>query len=284
MRRIRTYLILLVLLSAPFWWLAAKFGGGLYITGMMFSPALAAVATLRLTGGELAGLGLRACGWRWLVGAWFVPVATIAFASIITIALGMASFPEPEYLGTKFGKLGLSAWPEAAAIAVLALLTHTYGAVSLTANALGEEIGWRGFFTPAAYEKWGFAGSAAIVGLVWAAWHIPLFIGSGVGEFIPFAIGIMGLSFVCTWFRLASRSLWPPIIIHGVWNACFINFWGPLLVVPEGSRWAGEDGYCVAATSAAAGLLFWISRAKAERLWAAGPQRELDGGKRPPAG
>jgi membrane protease YdiL (CAAX protease family) len=41
---------------------------------------------------------------------------------------------------------------------------------------LGEELGWRGFLLKRFLPEWGVIKSGLIVGLIWSAWHLPLFL------------------------------------------------------------------------------------------------------------
>jgi uncharacterized protein len=47
-------------------------------------------------------------------------------------------------------------------------------AVSMWAQA-GEEIGWRGYALPLMLEKFGLAMASILLGIIWAAWHLPVF-------------------------------------------------------------------------------------------------------------
>ena len=50
--------------------------------------------------------------------------------------------------------------------------------------SIGEEVGWRGFAQPRLSEKFALLGGSALLGCVWAVWHIPMFLGADV----PFGI------------------------------------------------------------------------------------------------
>ena len=40
---------------------------------------------------------------------------------------------------------------------------------------IGEEVGWRGFLLPRLQSPWNALAATAIVTLIWADWHTPLF-------------------------------------------------------------------------------------------------------------
>lgn len=268
MKRIGIYVVLLVLFSTPGWWLARQFGGTYYILLMMYAPALAALASVKLTGTSPSQLGWCGTRFRWAVAAWLTPLIVIAAVNVMLIMAGAAAFPNAESLAESVDKRGMADWPLLWKTAAYTFLAFTVGIVGLTANALGEEIGWRGYLTPAAYAKWGFIGSSIFVGILWALWHLPLFWGrASVSEFLLFAIGIVAASFIYTWFRLVSGSVWPAAIMHGTHNAALIAYWDDLLVAPPGSIWIGETGYALGIGYSAAALLFWLRRRRAEQCW-----------------
>ncbi len=63
---------------------------------------------------------------------------------------------------------------------------------------LGEELGWRGFLLKRVLPQWGVLKSGLILGLIWSAWHLPLFLIPGT---IQQEIGKMGfLVAVCGYF------------------------------------------------------------------------------------
>jgi deazaflavin-dependent oxidoreductase (nitroreductase family) len=84
-------------------------------------------------------------------------------------------------------------------------------------NGFGEEVGWRGSAQPMLRASHGFLRSAAIVGAVWALWHVPSF---GVIE----TYRLMGLSII-------------PIFVIGLGSGAIVFGWlyersgGSILIV-----------------------------------------------------
>ncbi len=73
----------------------------------------------------------------------------------------------------------------------------------------GEEIGWRGYVLPRLQANYNALVSSLIVGLLWAFWHIPKFLGTGTGSersFSWFIIAFPALSVLYTWLYNNTRG------------------------------------------------------------------------------
>ena len=55
----------------------------------------------------------------------------------------------------------------------------TYAPLVNTFAALGEEVGWRGFLYPQLKARFGITAGRLIGGVIWGAWHFPLYDGGG---------------------------------------------------------------------------------------------------------
>jgi uncharacterized protein len=97
--------------------------------------------------------------------------------------------------------------------------------LSLTV-VLGEELGWRGYLLPT-IRPLGRNRALVIVGLVHAAWHVPLILlttlyhpdGNRLVVLPLFFATIVAASFVFGYLRLASGSVWPANLAHATHNA-----------------------------------------------------------------
>lgn len=98
-------------------------------------------------------------------------------------------------------------------------------------GAVLEEGGWRGFATPLLQGKvWSPLAVAVLVGVVWALWHVPRDVVSGVIErlgfveyallFLPaFTLGCITTSILASYFmNRIGGSLLPAIMVHGLTN------------------------------------------------------------------
>ena len=96
--------------------------------------------------------------------------------------------------------------------------------LTLFLGPLSEEIGWRGFMLPLVQSRRGALVGSLVVGLVWWAWHIPLFFMDGTlhatqGFFSAFSIGylitVVSYSVFFTWlYNQTKSSIWIAVIAH----------------------------------------------------------------------
>ena len=75
-----------------------------------------------------------------------------------------------------------------------------------------EEFGWRGLALPLLQRKFSPFWAGLILGLIWAAWHIPSFMMAGTPQsnwsFVPFFAGVVALSVILTpLFNASKRQL-----------------------------------------------------------------------------
>lgn len=109
--------------------------------------------------------------------------------------------------------------------------------ISIISGALGEELGWRGFLLPRIQERFNATTSSLIVGVIWALWHIPLWMLPGYGwDAIPywgFALNAITSSVVITWvLNNTDGSLVMASMIHFTINYS-INVVGVLGFIPD---------------------------------------------------
>ena len=64
----------------------------------------------------------------------------------------------------------------------LYLVVPVFFVVLVLGGPLGEEPGWRGLLLPTLAERTSFPVAGLVVGLVWASWHLPLFLIPGTPQ------------------------------------------------------------------------------------------------------
>ena len=88
----------------------------------------------------------------------------------------------------------------------------------------GEEIGWRGYALPRLTQlAGGLAPAAIVLGLIWAAWHLPLFFIPGTdttGQSFPlYAITVTAISIAIAWlYERTGGSLLLVMLLHAAAN------------------------------------------------------------------
>jgi membrane protease YdiL (CAAX protease family) len=87
-----------------------------------------------------------------------------------------------------------------------------------------EEIGWRGYILEPMEAKFGIWVGNIVLGLVWTAWHLPLFLVPGTSQtYMPlaaFAMGLIGQCFFFSWvMKACGGKPLSAVIAHGTANA-----------------------------------------------------------------
>ncbi|NTU56402.1 MAG: CPBP family intramembrane metalloprotease [Anaerolineales bacterium] len=103
-------------------------------------------------------------------------------------------------------------------------------------SGMGEEFGWRGYVLPRFQAKWNALTSSIILGLIWAAWHVPGFIMPNISplyqqNFLEWVPGMLLGSVLYTWiFNNTKGSVLAAAIFHAAWNTSVV-------VLPDSSYW-----------------------------------------------
>jgi membrane protease YdiL (CAAX protease family) len=110
------------------------------------------------------------------------------------------------------------------------------------AAGIGEEFGWRGFLLPRLQTRHNALVSSLIIGVLWAIWHIPLFLIEGTfqnvlqsqGGLLPAVLGyslfVIVSSIWFTWvFNNTRGSVLLAAVMHGASNT-----WGGYIDVYRG--------------------------------------------------
>ncbi len=82
-----------------------------------------------------------------------------------------------------------------------------------------EEFGWRGVALPLLQRKFAPFWSGLILGVIWAAWHIPSFFSEGMPQsswsIVPYLLGIVAICVILTpFFNSAGGSLLVAVLYH----------------------------------------------------------------------
>ena len=103
-----------------------------------------------------------------------------------------------------------------------------------------EEPGWRGFALPRLQASFGGFVASLIVGLVWAVWHLPLFLMGATrnqtGSFLLYTLLILGVSVIVSWcYNETDGSVLLAMLLHAA-----VNTSGSLLPIQQDTvaQWA----------------------------------------------
>jgi membrane protease YdiL (CAAX protease family) len=101
--------------------------------------------------------------------------------------------------------------------------------------ALGEEVGWMGYAYDPMEKRWYAFKASIVLGIIWAIWHIPIFIFGGhsllwiAGQFLV----LVGWRILIVWvYNNTRKSLFGTILFHAVGNVAVTML--PILTVPIG--------------------------------------------------
>ena len=200
-----------------------KANHGMYTSMLMWSPGAAGILTKLICDKSLRGMGWKPGDIRYWMLAFLIPVAYGLTVYGLVWASGLGGVPNPDFVKSLQSKYpGL---PFDQALALYLGFLCTTGLAQNFWRTFGEEIGWRGFLVPELAKQFGFTKTALLVGVIWALWHFPAIlltdynIGVAAWCAIPcFTVCVIGISFVMTWLRLKSGSVWPCVLLHTIHN------------------------------------------------------------------
>jgi membrane protease YdiL (CAAX protease family) len=102
---------------------------------------------------------------------------------------------------------------------------------NIIGGPLGEELGWRGFALDRLQNKWNALIASLILGIIWTAWHFPLFYikgtpqqGMGFGTFLfwLWSLQVVSLSVLITWvYNNTHRSILSAVLMHFMFNSTY---------------------------------------------------------------
>ncbi len=223
------------------------------VYGLMWTPGIASLVCRLVLREGFRDVSFRVggrAGWKAIGFAWLLPPVLGAVAYGLAWATGLAKFGVPA-----LADVGLLALGQPARFATLLGITLTLVSVLSLFSAAGEEIGWRGYLLTRLIEA-EVPRPVLVSGLVWALWHVPLILSgqyaAGPNRLLSaatFVATVVGIGFTMAFLRLATGSVWPAIVLHGVWNAVIQGAFD--VSTKEPSIWVGEAGILIAVASLA---------------------------------
>jgi len=241
----------------------------LFNTASMWSPAIAVLLTK-----WLYKENIRELNWKWpktkyILLSFAIPVLYSLLTYLIIWTAKWGTFYNEEFIKETAASYGISSLSLGMIIFIFILMTGTFGIFRSCSNALGEEIGWRGFLTPELYNKYGYIKTSLIIGIIWAVWHYTVLILGDYNNGTPywyglicFTIFIIAATFIFTWFTIKSGSVFPAMILHATNNLYIQQIFTPLTQSNSKSPWyIGEFGIVLPLVTIMFAIYF-ISRRK----------------------
>ncbi|HEY5983246.1 MAG TPA: type II CAAX endopeptidase family protein [Anaerolineales bacterium] len=176
-----------------------------WLGGWGFGVAAVLMTWLTLGGAAVVDLLRRfvlwKIGWKWYASVLLIP---------LTYLLGIAA--HALFTGTR-PDLASRPLPEMLSIAALVFIGNVLGN--------GEEIGWRGYALPRLQSRYSALYSAIALGLIWALWHIAVYIRSfNPIWFAWYIVSVIAKSVLIAWaYNGSGGSLLLATLYHAMWNA-----------------------------------------------------------------
>ena len=220
---------LFFVLAYAFTWLVLL---ACYLLGRVGAPLVAFVAVAQF-GPSLAAFGLTIRSGGWPAAArlarralqFRIPLPWLATTLLLPAVLAAVAF----YLNTALGNPA----PKTPLLAQPIAIVPTFLFILLLQGPVPEEFGWRGYALDRLQARWPALASSVILGLIWGAWHLPLFFLPGVSQsympFWSFAIMTVALAVLITWvYNNTGRNLFAVLVFHAGVNLWSFGVFPPL--------------------------------------------------------
>jgi membrane protease YdiL (CAAX protease family) len=183
----------------------------LMLLALFAGPAVAGILLTGLVYGREGFRDLLTRMTRWRVGARWYAVALLTVPFLVTTVLLALSLTSPEFLP------GILTTSDKGAFLL-------FGIVAGLIVAIFEEIGWTGFAIPRLLARHGVLATGIIVGVLWGAWHFPVFFWGGATSSgtLPLELYLFVLLFsilpayrvLMVWVYDRTESLLVAILMH----------------------------------------------------------------------
>mgnify|MGYP000349313354 CR=1 FL=1 len=242
----------------------------LYIGGLMISPALATILTLKIKGRPLSSLPWSLKNWKYMSLGYLTPMLYVSVSYALIWIFGLGDIFNTETLKEWSSELGLDGSSSTLVLITMVVLLAVIGVLKNLGSVFGEELGWRGFFIFELRKVMSFQRVAIVSGLVWSVFHWPIIIYYGgddpVFQIAAFTVMIVAMSVIMAYFTFKSNSLWPAVIFHSVHNIYIQKIFTPLTIETENTAlWIDEYGVMIPIVSSVIAIYYW-RKAKQENL------------------
>lgn len=202
--------------------------GILMFPAMLLGPSVTGIVLIYVVDGSV---GLRALGQRlrrWRLGSWYAvllipPVLVYGVLKCLRYFVSPAFTPNLFWAGVSFG---------------------------IPAGYL-EEIGWMGFAFEKLREGRTAFGAAVLLGLAWAAWHLPVvdFLGAAhphgpywLPFFLAFTVAMTAVRVLISWVTVHTSSILAAQLLHMSSTGALVVFGATRLGPRQEAQWYGLYG------------------------------------------
>jgi membrane protease YdiL (CAAX protease family) len=272
-KNVITYLFFTFTFSSVFYFLIISnghlnSGHGLYVLGLMWCPAIAAILTHLLHGIPFSEMGWKPKQARYLAISYLLPIAYALITYLVIWFSKTGGFYNKDFVERIGMQTGYPGLPAGIAITIYVLVTGTIGMFGSMFSAFGEEIGWRGFLVPQFAKNHSFTATSITVGIIWSIWHYPILLFADYNNGAPawfsltcFTVLVISISFAFTWLRLKSGTLWTGVLLHASHNLFIQAIFTPLTFDTGNTKYfIDEFGIGLPVTAVIVAIIFWKKR------------------------
>ena len=197
---------------------------------MLFPLMLAIIFILTSRTDKLSAIGWKLPAYKYWLISIFLPILQMVFIISIGYSLGLLSFNQHHVLVNKpTSNIWLNLILCIPALFIPYILLTLPQFIIGWLNHLSEEIAWRGYlFRHLSFDRQNLIKAVFISGIVWWAWHVPMFWLSPVISKLKMwqmvltvilsFFALIGIAAMYSWVYIKSGSIWTPTIMHMFWN------------------------------------------------------------------
>ena len=183
-----------------------------------FGPTFAGLILAGLEGGR-AGIGRLLSGWK----IWRVGIPWLLAILISQLVIELASSGLYASIFDIAPQVDWGRWT---------MFLPAFLQAAFIGGAIAEETGWRGYALPRLLKSRNALTASLVLGLLWAAWHLPISLIPGANfpvplsplVFLVFTLNAMFISVIMTWLYSNTRgSIFACYIYHALLNTALLG-------------------------------------------------------------